>query len=213
MEVFALKNLENFYSGFLVLATFLVFLGHWLACLFIYLQNLKLEAPFQSYVNSMYFIFMTSSTVGYGDSDLGIEAGAEPRGDRHYLVISLYIFLLQVFFCYLQMTLLFMFTEWHKIYYSHETTSEDLSDWIARINRVKACKWSFEEKIRHFFKFLHVWDVDNTVKTEFYRRLDTQGKQAVSDYIGKKIAEDFRFFDDFSEINKSDLAFSSKVFK
>lgn len=181
---------------------------------FIRLQSQHLEDPKTSYVNAIYFIFMTASSVGYGDSDIGIDITDNQEVLRsQYLVVILYVYLLQVFFSYLQMTLLFMFEEWHRIYNRGENSEENLNDWLALRNRARMLKSSFEKKISLFFKFIGVWDVENTVKSDFYRRLDEKDQHHVADYIGKKIAEKFRFFDDFSEVNKAELAFSSKVVK
>lgn len=181
---------------------------------FIRMQGQHLDDPKTSYVNAIYFIFMTASSVGYGDSDIGIDITDNQEVLRsQYLVVILYVYLLQVFFSYLQMALLFMFEEWHRIYNRGENSEENLNDWLALRNRARMLKSSFEKKISLFFKFIGVWDVENTVKSDFYRRLDEKDQHHVADYIGKKIAEKFRFFDDFSEVNKAELAFSSKVVK
>lgn len=181
--------------------------------MFIRMQQNEEEDPRTSYTNAIYFIFMTASTVGYGDSDIGIEILSHQILQTQYMVVILYVFLLQIFYSFLQMTLRFMFNEWHRIYNNEEVNHENLTDWFARRNRVKSLRSAFEKKISHFFKFIEIWDVENTIKSHFFTQLHEKAKTEVSDYIGMKIAHKFRFFDDFSEVNKADLAFSSKVIK
>lgn len=212
-EVYALKSLEEFYFRFVRNVSILLLTAHFLGCLYIWAQGLQEREIGLVYVEALYFIFMTASTVGYGDGDVGVETNHTNSFQKEYLIIAVYIYLLQVFFSFLDMTIRRTFQGWDRIYNVVEMNDEELNDWMAMRNRVKMVRSQFEKKIQNFFTFIRIWDVESTVKIELYRHLDHRSQTQVSNYIGFKIAEKFKFFDDFSEINKAAIAFSTKIIK
>jgi hypothetical protein len=81
-EEFIMSDMVNALLGFIKVILVILFIAHWIACLFYYIGSVELDYEpicwlteagfqdknnFQKYVISLYWAFTTMTTVGYGD--------------------------------------------------------------------------------------------------------------------------------------------------
>jgi hypothetical protein len=151
------------------------------------------------YVTSLYFIFTTSSTVGYGD--ITVPHNARDYVEGSYLFASLLIILALIFFAYLQSLINSLISLLHATSNQIHEQLEEFNDWMAARNQTKGVNITFkyESTLKEYVDYITTHDVFNAISSGGF--LETMGyisRESIVESAALFITKAFTIFEELS---------------
>lgn len=192
----------------LMYATVILYLSaHFLTCLWIRANKYFYEKPLNDYIDSLYLIMATASTVGYGDKTVDNKS-FDDIILRYLFAIGIIIAALN-YFAYLQSLINILIFDWNLTKVEDNMSELDqLEDWLA----ARICTQgvditrSYELKIKRYFKFRWNRDVVTALKkNNFIQLMDHSMRKSVEQFATYDTRETYPFFNCISESTAVDL--------
>lgn len=191
----------------------LYIIAHVLACLWIRVNRFDHRDLPTTYVNALYFLMTTASTVGYGD--LTVDHVSESGTIGRYLFAMVIIVIGLNYFAYLQSVISVIAFDWRLNFQRHSNLiGKSLQEWMAARNKLSAAgiPVSLEVKINRYFTSIQNIFATSDLKTNrFVNLMRPSHRQQVEDCLTFDIRQAFSIFTWLSVADAVDLCCSCSV--
>lgn len=188
------------------IGSFLFLVSHLMACLWAKFNGLDSPDHVTDYVRSVYFVFATASTVGYGDEGIDHES-LDSVIPRYLFAIFIIVFGL-TFFAYTQGMINSFFVSWNRFDELQMAEIVDLDNWFALRNMTKgvSISWSYEKSVKEYYETLSKTDVFKALNMNgFIDQLDFNSYQTVYSSATISLVQRFVFFEHMPDSLVSEL--------
>lgn len=172
-------------------------IAHLCACLWIRVNGYRTDHPLSDYINALYFLYSTASTIGYGD--ITVNRGEDGYSEYRYVFAIFLMMLALCYFAYIQSVIFKVLFEWKKTSVALENELTELEDWMAVRNRSAHgnITWRVEKTIKHFIDYLSRCDLHTTIHQHGFLLKSGHDVQAcIEDHVTCNVVERYSFFND-----------------
>jgi hypothetical protein len=158
------------------------------------------------YINAMYFLMSTASTIGYGDET--VDKQLAEHHDMLYILAILVILLSLNYFAYMQSLIWSMAQDWKKLNGGVDELLEEFEDWMAVRNQTmgSTITYEFEKNCNSYIKYMSNRDVNSKINYNGY--MDAMAyihQDVVKKYVTRELVESLDFFKSVSFGTASDI--------
>ena len=174
-------------------------LSHVITCLWIRVNVTLTNNWVADYVTSLYFLFATSSTVGYGD--ITVDHKSREHVEGRYLFASCLIIAALIFFAYLQSLINSLIHQFQAVELVIHQELDEFSDWMAARNQTKGVyiTFKYEATLKEFINYITTHDVFNALNSGgFIENMSYSHKDTIVDSASLFITKNFTFFEELS---------------
>lgn len=171
-----------------------------MACFWIRINGVLTDEWVNDYINALYFIFTTSSTVGYGD--ITVDHKAKDHIAEKYLFACVLMLLALIFFAYIQSLITTLIADYTAVGKMVNGQLEEFSDWMAARNQTKGVviTYKYEATLREFINYLTTHDLFSAISASgFLDTMSYRHQERVIESATLYISSTFSMFDELSQ--------------
>lgn len=175
-------------------------LSHLMACFWIRINGILTSEWVNDYINGLYFIFTTSSTVGYGDNS--VDHKAKEHIAEKYLFGCVLMLMALIFFAYIQSLITTLIADYTAVGRMMNAQLEEFSDWMAARNQTKGVviTYKYEATLREFINYLTTHDLFSAISASgFLDSMSYRHQQRVIESATLYISSSLSLFDELSQ--------------
>lgn len=177
-----------------------------MSCFWIRVNDTLTEHWINDYVNGIYFIFTTSSTVGYGDRT--VDHNAKDFIAERYLFGYILMILALIFFAYIQSLLTTLRANYSAVDSMVYEQLETFNDWMAARNQTKGVviTYRYECNLREFIDYLTTHDLFSAMSSSgFLDCMSYKHQQTVIESATLYIGTTFTFFEEIDRVTMQQI--------
>lgn len=190
----------------------ILLLANLLSCFWIRVNSYVTNDNLTDYVNAIYFLFTTASTIGYGD--ILVDHKRTDTASGRYLFATFMILMSLIFFAYVQSLINSMRAEWTLVDDRLQGLLEEFVDWMT--NRTMASggriPFKFETSLIDFFDYLYTNDIYSTVSMNgFIDLLGEKLKMQLTKITAKGVVDRYVFLADVDDDIAAEIVLNSEA--
>lgn len=205
---------KRFFETLISNALVLYFIGQTLACCWIRTHD-ELDGTTESvYINGIYFLMATASTIGYGDDT--VDKKMADQNPWLYVLATLIILIALNYFAYMQSLIWSMALDWAKIDGNMAESLEEFEDWMAVRNQTMGSMitFEFEKACKSYIKYMSNRDVLSKINYNGYMDAMPYNYQSlIKKYVTRELISSFDFFKPFCRETASSLCMQYMALK
>ncbi len=169
-------------------------MAHSFASLWISVNGFTTGKSFYDYINGLYFLFSTASTIGYGD--VTVSHRDRYRVNERYLFASFIILVSLIFFAYIQSLIQSLFHDLTIQTRAKQEYIEELDDWVASLQK-PGCKitYHWEYAFKSFMRIVESKDVNRALSESGYvEQISPAQRERIEESLSQWFTKRFHFF-------------------
>lgn len=209
-----LEARKRFFETLISNTIILYFIGHVLACCWIRAQAQFDNRTDSVFIDGIYFVMATASTIGYGD--ISVDKKIADEHISMYLFATAAILLALIYFAYMQSLIWSMAVDWTKIEGDMNQSLEEFEDWMAVRNQTQGSTVTlvFESACKSYIKYMSNRDVLSKVNSGGYMEAMSYFNQnKIKKYVTKNLIDTFSFFKLINRYTAADLCMKYSALK
>lgn len=166
------------------------------------------------YITALYFVFATSSTVGYGD--VTVPHNAKNNIEGRYLFACVLIIAALIFFAYLQSLINSLIHQFQAVSLQITEQLEEFNDWMAARNQTEGVciTFKYESTLKEFIDYITTHDIFNAISSGgFLENMSFEHKDSIIESTSLYITNSFSFFEELSKETSQEIVLNLERFR
>lgn len=183
-----------------------------LSCFWIRVNSYVTTDNKTDYINSLYFLFTTASTIGFGD--ILVDHTRTDTASGRYLFATFMILMCLIFFAYVQSLINSMRVEWTLVDDRLQGLLEEFVDWMTNRSMASGGRipFKFETNLIDFFDYLYTNDIYSTVSMNgFIDLLGEKLKMQLTKITAKGVVDRYVFLADVDDDIAAEIVLNSEA--
>lgn len=190
----------------------ILLLANLLSCFWIRVNSYVTADNKTDYINSVYFLFTTASTIGFGD--MLVDHARTDTAAGRYLFATFMILMCLIFFAYVQSLINSMRIEWTLVDDRLQGLLEEFVDWMTNRSMASGGRipFKFETNLIDFFDYLYTNDIYSTVSMNgFIDLLGEKLKMQLTKITAKGVVDRYVFLADVDDDIAAEIVLNSEA--